>query len=378
MILSFWEKRTWFQNLDLIIVGSGMVGLTTAIFYKKKYPLRKVIILERGVLPYGASTRNAGFACFGSPSEILDDLKESPAREVFSRVESRYQGFQHLLELLGEEKLGYSRTKGFELFRKEESQLLEECKDRLSYLNDSLKSIFPTLPFSITSDNERNSWNFSRISESITLEHEGQIDTGETMFNLLKLAQSLGVLIVNGVEVHTVEDYGKKVEIDTSLGIFYSSKVAICTNGFAQKLLHNESVVPARAQVFISAPIAKLPFKGIFHLHQGYYYFRNVGDRVLVGGGRHLFRNEEQSFEIQTTASLQKHLKEFTNKHILKGVKWEIADSWAGIMGFGAQNEKGQLVKKVSDLIVCGVRLGGMGIAIGTNIGQKTADLLED
>ena len=150
------------------------------------------------------------------------------------------------------------------------------CKNAISSWLISIFGNRRLEPFSITSDNERNSWNFSGISESITLEHEGQIDTGETMFNLLKLAQSLGVLIVNGVEAHTVEDYGKKVEIDTSLGIIYSSKVAICTNGFAQKLLHNESVVPARAQVFISEPIAKLPFKGIFSYGSTRSYSINI------------------------------------------------------------------------------------------------------
>ena len=73
---SYWERETWFKDLDLAVIGSGIVGLTTAIYYKQKHPDKKVVVLEKGSLPKGASTKNAGFACFGSVSEILSDLNK--------------------------------------------------------------------------------------------------------------------------------------------------------------------------------------------------------------------------------------------------------------------------------------------------------------
>ena len=73
MKLSFWELESYFKNIDIIIIGSGIVGLFAALHLKKTTPKLKIIVLERGVLPSGASTKNAGFACFGSASEILDD-----------------------------------------------------------------------------------------------------------------------------------------------------------------------------------------------------------------------------------------------------------------------------------------------------------------
>ena len=33
---SFWENQTYFKHIDLIIVGSGIVGLNAAISYKEK------------------------------------------------------------------------------------------------------------------------------------------------------------------------------------------------------------------------------------------------------------------------------------------------------------------------------------------------------
>ena len=89
MKLSYWEKKSWFTNIDFCIVGSGIVGLSCALELKKMYPQSKVLVLERGILPQGASTKNAGFACFGSMSEILSDLKHHTEKEVFDLVKQR-------------------------------------------------------------------------------------------------------------------------------------------------------------------------------------------------------------------------------------------------------------------------------------------------
>ncbi len=71
--LSYWERESFFKHIDVAVIGSGIVGLAAAIHLKKIAPKLQVAILERGVLPVGASTRNAGFSCFGSMTELLDD-----------------------------------------------------------------------------------------------------------------------------------------------------------------------------------------------------------------------------------------------------------------------------------------------------------------
>ncbi|MBQ0741417.1 FAD-binding oxidoreductase, partial [Aquimarina celericrescens] len=79
--LSYWEQHTWFDNVDFCIVGSGIVGLSCALQLRKKHPKAKILILEKGILPQGASTKNAGFACFGSASELLSDMKNHTKEE---------------------------------------------------------------------------------------------------------------------------------------------------------------------------------------------------------------------------------------------------------------------------------------------------------
>ena len=89
MNLSYWEIKSWLNNIDYTIVGSGIVGLNCALRLKEIFPKSKILILEKGSLPSGASTKNAGFACFGSITEIIDDLQNHSESEVISLIKKR-------------------------------------------------------------------------------------------------------------------------------------------------------------------------------------------------------------------------------------------------------------------------------------------------
>ena len=116
MNLSYWEQKEWLENIDFAIVGSGIVGLSTALFLKQRFPESNITLLEKGILPQGASTKNAGFACFGSLSEILQDLKTHSENEILELVQSRVQGLQLLRQHLGDASIDFRPYGGYELF----------------------------------------------------------------------------------------------------------------------------------------------------------------------------------------------------------------------------------------------------------------------
>ena len=123
MKLSYWETKTWFSNIDFCIIGSGITGLNCALNLKERFPKAKIIILERGLLPNGASTKNAGFSCFGSASEILDDLNSHTETEVLQLIQKRLKGLNLLRKNLGDQNIGYKEYGGYELFTKEDQSL---------------------------------------------------------------------------------------------------------------------------------------------------------------------------------------------------------------------------------------------------------------
>jgi len=370
MQLSYWEIKNWFSNVDYTIVGSGIVGLHTAIRLRERFPKAKILILERGVLPQGASTKNAGFACFGSVSEIISDLNSHTEEEVIQLIQKRYSGLQLLRKNLGDEAIDYKPFGGYEVFLKEDEAFYNNCVSKIPFINDIIRPLFKSEVYSKVSDR----FDFKKTFDHLIFnEFEGQIDTGNMMQALLKKAIQNDILILNNQTVSEHQELNDSVEIVTNDVTFKTKKLLFTTNGFASALTKNE-VKPARAQVLITKPIDNLHIKGTFHLDQGYYYFRNINNRILFGGGRNLDFEGETTTELQTTEIIQNRLEDLLKNVILPGTHFEIEYRWSGIMGIG--NSKNPIVQQLSNHVYCGVRMGGMGVAIGSLIGQELADLV--
>ena len=370
MKYSYWEIKEWFSNVDFTIVGSGIVGLNCALELKKQYPKATILILEKGMLPQGASTKNAGFACFGSLSELVDDLNSHTEEEVFNLVRKRWDGLQLLRKNLGDIAIDFQQNKGFELFR--DSSFYEECLSKKERINELISPIFEGKVFS----ESENIFDFKKIQPNyIVNQFEGQIDTGKMISQLLQKVQKLDVKILNNSTVEYFTEKANKVIVKTDQLEFNTNKLFIATNGFSKQLLQ-ENVKPARAQVIITKPIKDLHIKGTFHLDKGYYYFRNINNRILFGGGRNLDFKTEETTEFGQTELVQRSLEEVLKETILPNINVEIDYSWSGIMGVG--NQKKAIVKQISNNVFCGVRLGGMGIAIGSLVGKELAEMLNE
>ncbi|MEZ4874497.1 MAG: FAD-dependent oxidoreductase [Flavobacteriaceae bacterium] len=376
MALSYWEYKTWLNNIDFTIVGSGIVGLSCALSLREKYPKAKIVILERGILPNGASTKNAGFACFGSVSEILDDLRSHSEEEVVQLVKKRVKGLELLRKQLGDKNIGFQQYGGYEIFRENDTNSYEECLLKLPYINNLLKE-------AIFSKNDvflikNNLFSFKNIQKNVIFnQYEGQLDTGKMMQQLLSKCQKKGVLILNSIKIDSFLSENEQILLKTDhFGEILTKKLLVATNGFAEELLKKNMLAPARAQVLITKPIKNLGIKGTFHLDKGFYYFRNIDNRILLGGGRNLDFKGETTTEMTTTQYIQNTLEELLKNTILPNKAIEIEYRWSGIMGVGQQ--KKPIVEKISEHVYCAVRLGGMGVAIGSLVGKELADLASE
>ncbi|MEZ4883408.1 MAG: FAD-dependent oxidoreductase [Chitinophagales bacterium] len=378
-MVSFWEQQSFLQY-DYIIIGSGIVGLSAAVSLKEKQPNHKVLVLERGIFPTGASTKNAGFACIGSLAELLDDLQKMTAEEVVQLVLRRWKGLQLLRKRLGDASIDYQSFGSYELLEASEMSDLEN----LEQVNDLLKPMLGGKVFSVLSSKKIQEFGFStqHFEGIVCNAFEGQLDTGKMMSCLLQYAQSLGVVVINGAEVVDFEEKKGQMQVYVQSPIsqqkmtFIAAKVAVCTNAFTPKLLPNIDLKPGRGQVLITHPIDNLSFKGIFHFNQGYYYFRNIGNRVLFGGGRNLDFERETSSDFAENPIIINDLKQKLQNLILPNASFEIDMNWTGIMAFGKDKSSILRYWEESDKVVIGVRLGGMGVAIGSEMGRQIAEML--
>ena len=372
--LSFWERNSFFNDIDVAIIGSGIVGLSTALALRERNDTLRIAVIERGTMPTGASTRNAGFACFGSITELLDDLENHSENAVFALVEQRFKGLERLRQRVGDKNMNYEAFGGFEIFKNTEGVVFEKCQDTLSYFNKNISSIVGR------NDNYevlKQGFGYKNILPNLIWnKSEGQIDTGRMMMTLLRLAQEQNILIFNGLKINKMTDNTEGVILETADGWdFKAKKVVVATNGFARQLMPELEVQAARNQVLITKPISKLHIKGCFHYDKGYYYFRNVGNRVLLGGGRNLAIKQEMTDAFGATKLIQNTLTQLLTDVILPDTPFEIDTWWSGILGIGSH--KKPIIERVSPNVIVAVRMGGMGIAIGSLVGEEAAGLVD-
>jgi hypothetical protein len=375
MQFSYWENQHFINYADLVVIGSGIVGLNAAIAFKNKYPKKQVTVIEKGILPTGGSTKNAGFACIGSVSELRDDLTHIEEKHVWDTVELRFKGLNKLRELIGDKNMNYLHYGGFEVF---DSKIdFEKNEEKINDFNYKLKSITGIeKTFQINKTKIKQS-GFNGFKFCIENRAEGQLNTGLMMRNLLQLAHLKGIFILNNTEVFSINDTINSVELVCSNAITIKAKKAIVAiNGFAKKLLKLHDVEPARAQVLVTQPILNLKVKGSFHYQSGYYYFRNIDNRILFGGGRNLDFKTENTTEFGLTPIIQKKLESILRNRILPNFKFKIDQRWSGIMGVGS--EKKPIIKSISSNVICAVRMGGMGVAIGSLVGEMAVDELHN
>lgn len=373
--ISFWEKTTYLKEVDYIIIGSGIVGLNAAIRLKELAPKSSVLLLERAAIPQGASTKNAGFACFGSPTELLEDLESHNEAEVWNLVEQRWKGLQKLRAKVGDQAMDYQHYNGYELFRLEEEEVYRKCLEKLPKFNRAFQEITGQNDAFIVSDNKIQSFGLQGVKHLIESQVEGQLNPAKMIQTLQQSARDASVEMLYGIEVESIENQQNYVDIYCKNGWKFKSQKALLTvNGFAKRFLPQLHLKPARNQVLVTQPIPNLILKGCFHYDRGYYYFRNIGNRILLGGGRNFAPLEEQTDQFGQTTKIQKALVELLENVILPHQKVEIEQWWSGILGVGEQ--KKPIVEMIEPNLGVAVRLGGMGVAIGTQVGESAAEML--
>lgn len=375
-MLSYWEQQS-FVNYDHIVIGSGIVGLSTAIELKGRYPGARIAVLERGLLPTGASSRNAGFACMGSLTELLDDSQYTDETEIVELFEQRKKGLERLRHRLGDANISYAANGSYELISDAELPAL----DKIGYYNKLLLPITQQPAFKLV-NNKIQQFGFSPTFTKALVENtcEGELHTGKMLRALADMAIAKGIEIKTGAEVLRFEEDGDHVSVfisdpvrKTEL-VLHSATLSICTNAFTKQLLPEENVIPGRGQVLITQPIPGLKFKGVYHFDKGYYYFREIDGRVLLGGGRNLDFEGETTTELALSEYIQVELEKRLRDIILPGTHFQVEQRWSGIMAFG--ETKRPIVKAFSGKVFGAFRMGGMGVALGSQVAMQLADVI--
>ena len=375
-MISYWEK-TQLLHYDLVVLGGGITGIFCALHFRKNNPTASIAILERGLFSSGASTKNAGFACFGSLSELIEDESELGEEKLLSIIKMRLDGLSMLRETVGDHKMDLKWDGGYELFFDKNPKKLNQ----IGHLNSILKPFFPKDVFTINNKKiKKFGFNTDMVNHLVQNSFEGQLNTGKLMRVLRTKLNKEDITFFSNTELTDFESKSNKNQLLISLKNqkfnLTCNKLAICNNAFANQILPNFNIVPGRGLIILTKPFSKLNIKGSFHYDRGFYYFRNIENRILFGGGRNLDFKKEETIEFGINKKIKNKLITDLDKFIIPKHKIDIDMEWSGIMAFG--KSKIPIIKKESNSVAVGIKSSGMGVAIGSYVGKSVADILLD
>lgn len=368
-MISVWELETFYRKRDVIIIGAGFTGLWTAISIKEKYPEKSVLIIERSSVPLGASTRNAGFACFGSLTEIIADSEKMGWEKTLDLVKMRFEGLKKIQTYFTNPEIDFELNGGFEILNH------DKPLHRIDEVNKKLKPITGLKETYFLNQNKIKEFGLGKSEYLIENPCEGSLHSGKLLQKLVEKCHELKVEFLFGKEVKSIAEKANEIEVQLPENILIISNQLIqCTNAFASQFLYNEEIIPARGQIILTEPVENLKLKGTFHYDEGFYYFRNLGNRILLGGGRNQDFKTEETTAFETTEFLQNHLENFLKEVIVPNQDVKISMRWSGIMAMGT--EKTPIIKQISERQFCAVRLSGMGVALAPKIGEIVAEMI--
>lgn len=355
------------RRVDVLIVGVGLMGHWLAYFLSKAKPQLSVLILERDLLGYGASTRNAGFLSCGNISEWLMEMREQGEAATLYNFAARKTGLNIVMhELCDGLQTDPCGSADFDAITDEKTALMET-------FNAYLKT-----------HREAPAFQVKRVMLAGAMQ-EVFFNAADHAINPVQLLGCLhekllqqGVRFGYGAEVTAlsrghaaVQLQARPVEVQYQYGF-------LCTNAFASDLYPDTHVRPGRGQILVTAPceLETTPMLGF--LEEGYNYFRFVDGRLLVGGGRHVFGDEEITPNIETTAKVWDYLVQLASR-ISGSTDIDIGYHWAGLMGFpdGAHGsvqalECATMLDERTEVLA---GLGGWGITVAPYLARKKADL---
>lgn len=368
----YWSHSSLLTPFDVAIIGGGFTGLCAGITLLQQKPKLRVTILESELIGTRASSRNAGFVCFGSPSELKRDIENHGLDEVLTLLRLKLKGVKVLTQYVKTRKSSFHRAPAYELLLKDFPEARDKSLDAMESLNKVFQTAIGVADYYSLNKTLALQYNVPGLQHVINLKYEAQVNPAQLVESLTMLFRNLGGIYLNGCEAISYEKNKDTIAIQSSFGTFKTTQMLIASNAFAPQLQPRSTIQPHRAQVLITSPLPKMPFKGNYHLNFGYLYFRNVDrNRLLFGGARNIDANMEQTAKLGLNDEIQAWLISFLKTTLLPDVPHSVEAQWSGIMGFGKTLLPIQ--EEIEDNVFLAAGMNGMGTALGPALGYDIA-----
>jgi glycine/D-amino acid oxidase-like deaminating enzyme len=318
------------KNADVVIIGGGIAGLSTASALVAG-GIKNVYIVEESDVAYHASGRSSGQMMMRGSMPFSDCHKELGWKKT-----EEYIKFVHLNNRLikrtfahREQETDFQYTGGLRLAMDDEELL--KLQDEVELIR---KADISTVPEMLSQDHVTSLMNSDKFVGGAFISHEGTLNPYR-ISNMI--ANELGNIIFVNSHVESVEKSDDKLLVSIkNKGIIRSNFVVYCTNAYTPRLLPElaENLSSFRGQMISTnaLPESALPNMSM-SCDYGRQYLRLHNKRLLLGGMRHEVRGQQANLmtDGEFSQTVYNKLRSFLSETFPR-LECKIIDTWTGIM----------------------------------------------
>ncbi len=342
---NFWFKTIDLENqkineplrgshkADVVIIGGGYTGLSSAYHIRQKFPEKKIVLLEGACCGYGASGRNGGF-CIAT--KLLNWKEKDPERRQ-KDLEVSFYGLKQIKMMISEH--------GIECDFEENGMLDVALNDKQI---EDLKEFSRKLSFFGLDSALIQGWDLDAEIKSplfvagLKTTYGATLNPAKLVREMKRVVEELGVEIRERSVVTRISP-GKAHVVDTELGDIRAPILVIALNAYAHKLgLFRNHVVPMTVHQIATEPLSKSQWESIgWQNRQGlsdkrplYSYSIPTADGRIVMGGVDFTYYDYDALSSGNDKTVTHRVKEnlFTFFPQLEGL--QIEHAWSGTTAY--------------------------------------------
>lgn len=376
MSTSFWLDRSdkvEAKSFDVVIVGAGISGVSTAYWMNQEDPGLKIAIVERGRLASGASGRNAGFITCGSVehfNRMIGKHGKEEAIDIWKFSEKNLKLLQEHIIQDDPVPLQFEK-KGCYSLAAHDSEFQE-----LQNVSNIMREI--DIPVEICSaEHIQKNLGAREFVGGIKYLDDATVHPVRMIERIL--SKTKNVTLIEGTEVFGVDAINDGTRlVKTDQGTIETSMVIYALNGYSAQRhpYFADKIYPTRGQILMMEKVPRFmegPCYANFYLD----YFRQLPTgELLIGGFRQIEKATEVGYSDHITDTIQNALHDFVRKHLPQFEGKNVSHRWSGIMGFSKDGQP--LVGAMPDdnqvFFLGGYTGHGIGLAFHT--AKCTVDLI--
>jgi glycine/D-amino acid oxidase-like deaminating enzyme len=366
-------------DADVVIIGSGSTGISTALYLAQEHGIRAVV-LEANQTSWGCSSRSGGQGQNASGrlkrSQWIERWGLDVAKALDKEIRSGFENFRSLST-----QIDCDAFDGGHLY-------LAHRPEKLDYLRAETQVMRETFGYDtrmLTSEEIRRDYCDERETAGGMLEAEGiGIHPLKFTFGLIRKARSLGAKIHPASPVQGWETINGVHHLRTPGGTVRAKRVAVCTGGYTGQALNpmlKNKVMPILSNSCVTRELTDAEMKACNFRSKTFltdtrtlrFYYRLLGTET----GGHRLQLGSRSAVTGADAEDPVHLKLLTDAIARKfpplaGIKIDF--SWWGWVDVSHDMMPRIARPDPSQTVWYAVGYGGNGVSFSTWAGKRLAE----